>query len=307
MIENISNNAEGHYTFNPHVFGSRYLEQFGEKMRDALFAYCDALRNGDDYFDCPDQDTAAWCSGRLGHFFCPVAQGNAEAGVCKNGRCRIIYMIPKEEFLEKQKAFEEEIVAILNDCLADDYSDLEKILALYEYMTTNYEYDHEMYEHSLEWMDRQGTCRCLAEKKGICNEIASLYNYLLLQVGIDSEEMGGTVYFGDGTADGHSWVFVTLNGKSYHIDPTYGLTTDRPPLAYFMMTDKIREERDGFPIAEFSLAAWGDQTRKNCEFEATSEDYSDLWYGDYIGMDRAAHEIVFRNYWGNLERFPYAE
>ena len=39
-------------------------------------------------------------------------------------------------------------------------------------------------------IDKQSAYRCLTEKQGICNEFASLYSYLLLQVGIDSEEMG---------------------------------------------------------------------------------------------------------------------
>ena len=99
FIENISNNEEGHYAFNPHVFGSRYLEQFGEAKRDAFFAYCDALRNGEDSFACPDQDFAGWCSGRLSNCFFPVAREKVETGAWADGRSKIIYLIPKEEFL----------------------------------------------------------------------------------------------------------------------------------------------------------------------------------------------------------------
>ena len=186
FIENISNNEEGHFTFNPHVFGSRYLEQFGEAKRDAFFAYCDALRNGEDSFACPDQDFAGWCSGRLSNFFFPVAREKIETGAWADGRAKIIYLIPKEEFLAQEKEFEAAITGILNDSISNDYSDFEKILALYEYMTMNYTYDYEMYDHTLEWVDKQSPYRCLTEGRGICNEIAGLYNYLLLQVGIDS-------------------------------------------------------------------------------------------------------------------------
>ena len=307
FIENISNNEEGHFTFNPHVFGSRYLEQFGEAKRDAFFAYCDALRNGEDSFACPDQDFAGWCSGRLSNFFFPVAREKVETGAWADGRAEIIYLIPKEEFLAQEKEFEAAITGILNDSISDDYSDFEKILALYEYMTMNYTYDYEMYDHTLEWMDKQSPYRCLTEGRGICNEIAGLYNYLLLQVGIDSEEMGGTVHYSEDYAEGHSWVYVNLGRKCYHIDPTYGLTEDRPPLCYFMMTDKLREERDMFPIEEFTIAAGGDESRKLFEYEAVSSDYSELWNGFYVGMDRAAHEVLYTTGDESVERFSYGE
>ena len=306
-LETIANNQEGHYTFQPHVVGSRYLEQFGEETRDAFFAYCDALRNGEDTFPCPDQDTFGWCTGRLEHFFFPVAEHNADEGFCEDGIGHIVYKIPKEQFLQKQKAFEDQITGVLNECLGDDYSDFEKILALYEYMTINYTYDYEMYDHSSEWMDRQGTCRALEEKQGICNEIASLYNYLLLQVGIDSEEMGGWSRNPDGVGDdAHSWVYVTLDGESYHIDPTYGLTYDRPPLCYFMMNDEIREERDYYPKEKMTLAAGGDESRDLFEFEASSDAFSPLWDGDYVGMDRENREVVYVDIDGNYHRFSYA-
>lgn len=307
-IETIANNKEGHYSFHPHVFGSRYYEQFGDSTRDAFFAYCDALRNGDDTFACPDQETLDWCVGRLSHFFFPVAEQNIEAGICENGTAHIVYKIPKEEFLQKEGEFEQDITDILNDCLSDDYCEFEKIIALYEYMTMNYAYDYEMYDHTVEWMDKQSPYRCLMEKQGICNEIASLYNYLLLQVGIDSEEIGGaTVSPYDGSSEAHSWVFITLDGESYHIDPTYGLNEARPPLCYFMMTDKLREDRDWLQKEEYSLAAKGDETRSFFTFEATSEKYSDLWEGQYVGMDRNAKEIVYIDQNEVEHRFSYKD
>ena len=38
----------------------------------------------------------------------------------------------------------------------------------------------------------------------------------------------------------HEWSYVRINGKNYHIDPTFVLGTDGS-LAYFMMTDRQRE------------------------------------------------------------------
>ena len=110
---------------------------------------------------------------------------------------------------------------------------------------------------------------------------------------------------GSGNGDGHSWVFVTIGGESYHIDPTWGLSTDKVSLDFFMMNDKIRAERDGFPTESLTIAAWGDQSRKNYEYASTDEKYQPLWSHYYVGMDREAKEIVYEDYDGNTGRFYY--
>lgn len=129
---------------------------------------------------------------------------------------------------------------------------------------------------------------------------AVLYNFLLLQVGVDSEEMGGM-----GKDEGHSWIFVTIDGESYHVDATWGLTEDKPFMDYFMMTDKIRADRDGFASEKNSIAAWGDQSRKNYRFAATDDRFKDVWSSYYIGMDRETQEIVYENYDGTRGRLYY--
>ncbi|MBQ6360891.1 MAG: hypothetical protein IJJ25_07090 [Lachnospiraceae bacterium] len=74
-----------------------------------------------------------------------------------------------------------------------------------------------------------------------------------------------------------------------------------------MMTDKIREDRDGFPKEDYSLAAKGDESRSFFTFEAMSEKYSDLWEGQYVGMDRGAKEIVYIDQDEVEHRFSYKE
>ena len=304
-FETIRNNQEGHYVFEPHVFGSRYLEQFGEDMRDTFFAYCDAVRNGEESFPCPDQESLNWCVGRFSHFFMPLAQLYVQGAGCEDGTAYITYAVPAEAFVQKEKEFEETITGILNDCLSDDYIEPEKILALYEYMTKTYAYDYEMYDQKAERMDEQGTCRCLTEKKGICNEIASLYNYLLLQAGIDSEVIDGVIHHSEDWQENHTWVFVTLEGKSYHVDPTFAVTAGGMPLDYFMMSDEIRERRDDIPKETYCLAAKGDESGDFFSFEAPSDVFKPLWNGIYIGMDRKNKEIVYEDLEGVIRRFSY--
>ena len=70
--ENKSNNDGAHYTFNPHVFSGFYLKEHGEERRDAFFRYVDALRAGEDEYECPNEDCAAWSGGRLAKYFFPL-------------------------------------------------------------------------------------------------------------------------------------------------------------------------------------------------------------------------------------------
>ena len=306
--ENMENNGEGgHYTFQPHVFSEFYLKEQGENRRQAMFNYVDALRAGEDRFKCSDEETMLWCFGRNGYFFSLVGPIYTHPGEFRDGWGEICYDIPKEEYLVKQQEFETMICDILNDALRDDYSDIEKALALYEYITDNYTYDYEMLEHCLDWMDKQSGYRCLMEKTGICNEFAKLYQFLLLQVGVKAEESGGSpLRYGE---DSHAWVYVELDGVGYLIDPTWGLTGNREPdLAYFLFTDEKREKRDGFEAASFSIGSCPTyESRKKYSFDAKDERYSELWDGRYIAMDTAENCIYYWDFGRNIRRFDYGE
>lgn len=306
--ENMRNNGTGHYEFNPHVFSKFYELEHGEARKQALFNFVDALRAGEEWFECPDEQTMWWCHGRLGHYFYPVEEPYTFVGLYKDGKGQIVCYdgTTKEEFEEKRDEFERMITDIVNDAVGDDYTDLEKTLALYEFLTEYCTYDYEMLEHSVEWMDRQGGYRALIEKKGICNEFACLYQYLLLQVGVDAEESGGpSVIYGQ---DSHAWVYVTLDGKGYLVDPTWGETADRAPiLQYFLFTDELRESRDLFDASKFSVGGCWEDCRKKYSFEATDTRYEGLWDGTYVAMDRSAQTIFFLDRDGNMCAFYYGE
>lgn len=303
--ENKSNNDGAQYTFNPHVFSGFYLKEHGEERRDAFFRYVDALRAGEDEYECPNEGCAAWSGGRLAKYFFPLGFIYTSVEYVGNGRAKITYNIPKEEFLAKEKDFEERIVEILNDVLEEDYTDFEKALALYEFMTEYTVYDYDMLEHSVEWMDRQSGYRVLMEHQGICWEIACLYRYLLLQCGVDAEESTGLPVKED--EDMHEWNYLALDGKGYLIDATWGLTENREPnMEYFLFTDDMRERRDGYIIDSFDIGGYGLYgTRKVYSFEANDERYSELWYGTFLAFDEEEKCIFYRNIFGEICRFDY--
>lgn len=306
--ENMRNNGSGHYEFQPHVMSKFYVQEHGEARRQALFNFVDALRAGEEWFECPDEDTMWWCRGRLGHFFYPVEEWYTFCGAYKDGKGQIVRYAgtTQEEFEQKRDEFERMVIDIVNDAVLDDYNDIEKALALYEFLTEYCTYDYEMLNHMSDQQDRQGGYRALIEKKGICNEFACLYQYLLLQCGVDVEESGGpSVTYGQ---DSHAWVYVTIDGKGYLIDPTWGETSDRRPiLKYFLFTDELRESRDGFRASEFDVAGHGEDSRKVYSFEANDNRFEGLWDGTYVAMDRGSKNIYFLDSNGRLCAFYYGE
>lgn len=302
--ENMRSNDGAHYEFNPHVFSSYYLKEHGEERRDTFYRYVDALRAGEDSFECPNIGAASWCSGRLATYFFPVGAAYCFAEYDGNGRANITYSIPKEEFLVLEREFEKMVTDIINDVVEEDYTDFEKALALYEFMTEYCVYDYDMLYHISEWMDRQSGYRVLIEKQGICWEIACIYRYLLLQCGVDSEESTGAP-LDDG--DLHEWNYIELDGVGYLIDATWGLTdTRRPDLTYFMFTDQLRRDRDGFDPESFDLAGYGLYgARKYYGFKAEDERYSELWNGKYVAFDENEKCILYMDTDGVFHRFDY--
>ena len=306
--ENMRSNDGAHYTFNPHVM-SPYLGKEHGDATETFFAYVDALRAGEDRFPCPDADTMFWCKTLLAGICFPIADLFTDCDYLGDGQAAIRYLIPKEEFLQKEREFEDWICAILNDVLEDDYTDIEKCLAIYEFLTEYCVYDDEMLEHNseYEWIIKQSPYRVLTEKKGICEEIASLYVYLLMQCGVSADVEDGVPVDPDDVT--HAWVYLELDGQGYLIDPTWGLTANREPdLTYFLFTDDLRETRDGYIAASFGIGGAGFyESRKKYSFDADDTRYKDLWTGRYVAFDQETKSIYYMDPDGNLQRFDYGK
>ncbi|MBP5158994.1 MAG: transglutaminase domain-containing protein, partial [Lachnospiraceae bacterium] len=308
--ENMRNNDGAHFTFNPHVFSRYYLMEHGEERRDVFFEYVDALIAGEDRFKCSDWSDAAWCGGNLAFLFFPVGAVYAQVEYDGGEWANISYKIPKKEFLKKEKEFEEKICGILNDALEDDYNDIEKALALYEFLTEYCTYDYEMLDHNTdpEWASRQSSLRVLDEKTGICGEIAQLYQYLLLQCGVDADESVGAPY--QEGADLHARDYVSIDGKGYLVDATWGLTegwNKTPDLQYFLFTDELRDSRDGYDPESFDIGGYGLYgARAVYDFEANDDRFEQLWNGKYLAFDHDARCIFYLDKNNkDLKRFDY--
>lgn len=290
----------GHFEFKPVVVSSIFRDIMGEDMYEAYCNYIAAVRAGEDFFEVKDQETYDWMMGQFPYVFYPVAAEYTEsnyAGAYSNGRATFQYKIPKEEFAKKNAEFEEIVTTILNDNLRDDYSDFEKVLALYIYFATNYTYDYDTYnEMDDHYVDNLSGYRFLTGETGICCECATAFSYLLLQAGVDATCAGGT---------NHEWSYVTINGKNYHIDPTYAMGTD-VDLSYLMMTDEIREVRDNFPKKNNVIANHYKDAHNGDQYDANDKFFEPLYDGHLISWDPEQNLIYYKDANGDECTFDYS-
>lgn len=257
------------YSFNPHVYSGLYDDNFDAKTKETFFGFCDALLAGDEEFPCSDNIMYFNIVNTISHNCMPLScYVCAAEDPVSHGMGRIEYSIPREEYLTKTEEFREMITDILENVFSCDMSDEEKAKALYTYFETHYMYDYEAAgSDSVEL----SSYRLLTEGKGICQEIAPLFAYLLLQAGVDCTTCGSL----NELNESHEWVVAELDGEYYHIDPTY-VITDPGTWKYFGMTDDKRCEEGGWLKAYFNYGEANIFDSRG-EYACTSTRFETLW------------------------------
>ena len=297
--------AGSHFEFKPVVISTIFRDIMGEDMYKAYCNYIEAVRNKEDFFDCKDTETYDWMIGQFPNQLQPLYYVYTEsyyADGFKNGRGQFQYKISKEELAVKEKEFEKLITDILNENLKDDYSDFEKCLALYLYISNNYKYDYDSYNEMKDnpFIDFSAY-RFFTRKTGICSECANAYSYLLLQSGVDATVAGGT----GSDNEGHEWSYVTINGKYYHIDPTFAMNSANC-LSYFMMTDTQREAENGYTKNKTSIACHYKDLYNGDQYDASDDFFAPLWGGFLTSWDHKNKLIYYNDAEGNPKTFDYS-
>ena len=288
----------GHYVFQPKVCSSIMTEVFGETMTETWFHLVDAVMAGEDTFACPDAYTYDWVMGQYPDRCFPVLPELIDytydrANPVKDGVASFEYKVPKEEAAARIEEFASLVEGILNETLRDDYTDLEKALALYIYFAHNYVYDCESASPDIA-PDYLSGYRVLTTGTGICQEFSVAYSYLLLQAGVDA-----SVASGHRSCDGepHQWSYVRINGNNYHIDPTY-VIGDRDALSYFMMDDAQREAADGYSQDDFVICSHYSKDHPHPDYTADDDTFREIWNGYYAGFDHKTRTLQYETYDG---------
>ncbi len=280
--------------FEPHVYSGKLSELRDEKWWESFYNLVDAIRAGEDSFACSDEATYRTCINdvTLGDLYpvaCVYVTGNSNDGTVpyENGVGRIYYTIPKDEFMQKRQAFEEEVDRILGETVKTDDTDFEKCLALYEYMTDHFTYHY----GSFDYINAGANYRTLMGKTGICCELGGVYAYLLLECGVDAVEIQSNddIY--------HAWTYIILDGQGYHSDVTWALREKGEPLRlkYFMETGEERAN-DGFDMSTLEIPLLLDENGwmvENVEYPAEDDRYASLWTGSFVELDKEKKVLFY--------------
>ena len=124
----------------------------------------------------------------------------------------------------------------------DNMSDLEKAIALHDYIVINCEYDYENYLANKLPREVYSAYGVFVNRKAVCQGYALAYKLLLNRVGIEC-------YMVSSSAMNHAWNLVKLDGQYYQVDTTWDDPVwDRLGLVghnYMFLSDEVfRTESD---------------------------------------------------------------
>ena len=291
------------FEFNPHVYSGKIAERVPQDYWDSFYNLCDALRKGEDSFQCSSQEAYNWATdvGVLCDLFPPAGakiEGKSTDGspAFENGTGKIRYKMPVEDFLKRESDFEVLITDILNSTIEKDDSEYERALKLYLYVAKNYVYDTSL-------IDKMGDDENFVYKRGQCVNFASVYAYLLLQADIDA--VSYRIY----EDLCHAWTYAVIDGKGYHIDTTWALQAegvDGIYLDYFMMSDKDRIA-DGCTLTDpdVTLLPECNVNKTNVKFEATDEQYCIRDYCRFVSLDEENKTVHYVDLYNEPKEFYY--
>lgn len=302
--------AEGIYEFNPHLHSGIVGDAIPEDYYESLYNLIDALREGKDTFECSSEEAYKWAtdSVTLNNLFpaaCVKISGESNDGTVpfENGIGRIYYNMPVDEFVIRETEFEAEIEDILNTWLDYDDNDYEKCLKLYDYMESTYTYG----EVDTSSTHDGASYKAIRLKTGICEHLASIYAYLLMQSGVDAINIG--IYEPHMC---HAWTYVVVNGQGYHVDPTWslksGLDSNNLYLAYFMMSDDLRESTGCLlnDITAPMLPRYWLNYYEDLDLKATDKSYEFPDSGIFKELDEENKILYYYDLDNNLQQMSYA-
>lgn len=229
-----------HYVLTPadeyYISDSR-MEGY-KKAIDAIFSHEESVRLTDSY----DDNLSI-----LGYIQkSPYAFILSEYDITSDhGGMYFKYGYSKEECDEIIDFIDDEYLALINENITKDMTELEKVLAIYKYFAKRISYDYE-------WLDEMNMSedkflfpdvtvyQALKTNKGVCHTYTYLCQFAFQQLDIACERATADMVDSDG---GHMWPIVWIDEVAFHIDPTWDAEGEGTSLKYFGMTDEENIQR----------------------------------------------------------------
>lgn len=146
------------------------------------------------------------------------------------------YSMSKETAVELEDWIDQEVELILSG-VDSSWSDYEKALYVYNYLTRNVVYD-------IDTLNDQSPVAALVYHRAVCASYAEAFQYLMLELGIPSTKAVG--YATGDYSIGHAWVMVQLDGYWYYLDPTWDSweDTDYTHIYFCLSADEISKDHE---------------------------------------------------------------
>ena len=199
-------------------------------------------------------------------------------------------------------------------------SDLEKALALHDYLILNTEYAYDELQNGTYTDDVFTIEGILVNGTGVCQGYALTYQYLLNKVGIES------VYVGSNEMN-HGWNLVKIGDAWYHVDTTWDDPVrdelGRVLHTYFMLSDATIKAMEK---PHYGWSVWNEESTP-AAISTSYENYfwkdvqSGIWYdqGKWYYLDKSTGDIKCQEindfsaktlytqtlYWWNVDKDGY--
>jgi hypothetical protein len=155
------------------------------------------------------------------------------------------FLSDRESILKRNREVDDKIKDIVDLIIIPGMTDLQKEIAIHNYIVNNTKYDEENYEKGTVPKESNTSYGVLIKGVGVCGGYASAMDKLLGAAGIESMIISGEAGE-NGKYEAHAWNLVKLDGEYYHIDATWndpvytfnGVRKDVIQFDYFNLTDK---------------------------------------------------------------------
>ena len=152
-----------------------------------------------------------------------------------DGRLEFVYSKPKAEVSKAQAALRAAVNTIVTEVTNPTQSDLEKLVALHEFVVQNSRYERTISGAPQEFA--HSAYGVLLYGQGVCSSYALALKALLDAVGIESWVVSGIA-----KGEAHAWNLVKLAGQYYHLDATWNDPVPDSPgrvrYSFFLLTDE---------------------------------------------------------------------
>ncbi|MBU9723198.1 MULTISPECIES: transglutaminase domain-containing protein [Bacillaceae] len=155
-----------------------------------------------------------------------------------NGTLEFNYKYSRESISEAVTVLENKVSQIIEQAIKPGMSDLEKILALHDYIVLNTTYDYDNYLNGTIPDESYTSYGALILGTAVCDGYTKALNLLLREAGIETRYVTGK-----GNGEPHAWSLVQLDGEWFHIDATWNdPVPDRAGQVrykYFLVSDHV--------------------------------------------------------------------